>query len=69
MDLLNEVAELAATSGRVNKPRFMRSALTTLSVALCKGNHLIFRRANDVFVEAYGQHCQAGDVIPTDEAE
>ena len=69
MDVLNKVAMVAATKGRVDKARFMQTALKTLSVALCKGNHLIFNRANDVYVEAFGEECVAGDVVPTDEAE
>ena len=69
MDVLNKVSNVATTKGRVDKAKFVQTAMKTLSVALCKGNHLIFNRANDVYAEAFGVQCVEGDAVPTDEAE
>ena len=69
MDLINELATAAATTGRVDKAIFVQNALKNLSVALCKGNYLVFKRANDVYAEAFGEVFSEGAAVITDGAQ
>ena len=69
MDLINELATAAATTGRVEKAMFVQNALKDLSVALCKGIYLVFKRANDVYAEAFGEVFIEGAAVITDGAQ
>ena len=69
MDVLNEFANAAASNGRVDKATFVQNALRELSAALCKGNYLVFKRANDVYAQAYGEVFVEGAAVITDQQE
>ena len=64
MALLRRLAEVAADGGRVNKQRWMKSALRKLSVALMRGNSWRFKAGLSVGARVAGRSFQAGLVRP-----
>ena len=64
MALLRRLAEVAADGGRVNKQRWMKSALRKLSVALMRGNSWRFKAGLCVGARVAGRSFQAGLVRP-----
>jgi hypothetical protein len=65
MALLRKLAELAADTGRVDKQRWMKSALQKLSVALQRGNTWRFKAGLSVGARAPGKLFQPGLTAPT----
>ena len=64
MELLNKLANVAAESG-VYKESFVTNALRELSISLCKGNGIIFRRSLMNMAKVTGTTFRAGLAIPT----
>ena len=57
---LKEVGEIAASSGRVSKSRFMMNAYRSLSCALQKWNSSLYAKSQVVAARAKGRHFIAG---------
>jgi hypothetical protein len=65
MQLLNALAEVASTNGRVEKDGFVMNALRELSVSMCRGNGLLYRRGLGVLARVTGTCFRAGLTVPT----
>ena len=65
--LLDEIAEVAAASGTVSKGLFKAMAIKQLSVALVKGNAMMYRACLSAFVEGSGRAPMYGDDLPSAE--
>ena len=67
MALLNKVAECASASGVVFKDGFVVNALRELSVGLCRGNWVLYKRSLCALALVSGTAFRAGADIPTSE--
>ena len=67
MSLLNKLAEFALASGVVCKDAFVVNALCELSVGLCRGNCVLYKRSLFALAHAIGTAFHAGADIPTSE--
>ncbi len=65
MRYLRELADAAASSGRVPRSRFLAGAFQELSVAVCLGNGMIVRAGLNAYVRAAGQGYMPGLEVPT----
>jgi hypothetical protein len=67
MELLNTLGTLAAanSNGNVRKPTFVINALRQLSIALCRGNAIMYRRGLSVLARAGGNSYMPGLTVPT----
>jgi hypothetical protein len=65
MAFLNELAEVAASSGAVSKGAFLARALRGISVALCRGNAALFRAGLSVYAHTTGTDVRSGDAVPS----
>jgi hypothetical protein len=67
MEMLNTLATAASSSGAVQKSSFVTNALRQLSVALCRGNGVMYRRSLAVLATASGCAFRPGaDIITSD---
>ena len=66
MALLNKLAECASASGVVFKD-FVVNALRELSVGLCRGNCVLYKRSLYALARVSGTAFRAGADIPTSE--
>jgi hypothetical protein len=66
--LLNELANLASSTGAVEKPRFVESALQELSISLCRGNHRIVSAYAALNTRITGSALIPGLPVPTADA-
>jgi hypothetical protein len=66
--LLNELANVASSTGAVEKTRFVESALRELSVALCRGNHRIVSAYAALNARITGSALIPGLPVPTADA-
>jgi hypothetical protein len=64
MELLNTLATTAAAGGAVRKSAFVANALRQLSVALCRGNGVMYRRSLGVIATASGNAFMHGMTNP-----
>ena len=63
---VNELGDLAASSGRVDKRHFIDQLLRELSVSLCKGNHAIVHAYSaGVHTRLSGRALLPGLLVPT----
>lgn len=67
MALLNKLAECASASGVVFKDGFVVNALRELSVGLCRGNCVLYKRSLYALARVSGTAFRAGADIPTSE--
>ena len=67
MALLNKLAECASASGVVFKDGFVVNALCELSVGLCRGNCVLYKRSLFALASVSGSAFRAGADIPTSE--
>ena len=65
MELLNSLAVLANAGGRVVKAGFVGNALKELSISLCRGNALMYRRGLGALARTTGSCFAAGLTVPT----
>jgi hypothetical protein len=65
MELLNTLASAATAQGNLAKPSFVQNALRQLSIALCRGNGVMYRRGLAVLARAGGNSYMPGLVVPT----
>ena len=65
MALLNKLAECAAASGVVFKYGFVVNSLHELSVGLCTGNCVLYKRSLYALARVSGNAFHAGADIPT----
>ena len=65
MQLLADLASEAELAGAVSTDSFVENALRMLSVSLCKGNALMFRRELGLLASATGADLQPGDPVPS----
>jgi hypothetical protein len=65
MELLNTLASAATAQGNLAKPSFVQNALRQLSIALCRGNGVMYRRGLAVLARAGGNSYMPGLVAPT----
>lgn len=66
--LLNELANCACSTGAVEKPRFVESALRELSVTLCRGNHRLVSAYAAINTRMNGSALIPGLPVPTTDA-
>ena len=66
MELLNKLAETAADGG-VNKDSFVTNALRVLSIGLCRGNAVLYKRSLPVMARVRGTSFRSGMLVPTGE--
>lgn len=66
--LLNELANLASSTGAVEKPRFVESALQELSISLCRGNHRVVTAYAALNARMTGSALIPGLPVPTTDA-
>ena len=64
---LSDLGEVAARDGRASKGAFVRSALATVSCALCRGNARVYRHAMCAVACAVGRQFLPGCDVPVDE--
>lgn len=62
---LNELAELASSTGAVSKAGFVESAIRELSIAVCRGNHRIVSAYASLNVRMTGSALIPGLPVPT----
>ena len=67
MALLNKLAECALASGVVFKDGFVVNALRELSVELCRGNCVLYKRSLYALACVIGNAFRVGAHIPTSE--
>ena len=67
MRLLRDIAQVASSTGRVNRARLLSSAFQQISVAVCIGNAEMIRRNLDKYVKASGRIFSEGLPLPQDE--
>jgi hypothetical protein len=65
MKLLNSLALEASGDGEVAKDGFVVNALRELSVSLCRGNAVLYRRGLGVLARVTGNSFRAGLTVPT----
>ena len=65
--MLNTLADVAATGGTVDRDAFMRTALRELSIGLCRGNGVLYKRSVTVLARVTGTSFLAG--LPAATAE
>jgi hypothetical protein len=65
MALINTLASSAAASATVYKDGFVTSALRELSIGLCRGNGVMYRRSMTMLARASGTCLRAGLDTPT----
>ena len=69
MRLLNNMAESAASMGRVSKAGFVSSAQRQLSIALQRGNGVLMRASMNTLAKASGHDFLDGLLNPTAEVD
>jgi hypothetical protein len=69
MELLRALARAASSTGHVTFGGFLASVHREVSVALCKGNHAIFRAGVQMYTRASGHARIDGHLIPTADIE
>ena len=67
MQLLNTLVDVAAAGGSVDRDAFMRTALRELSIGLCRGNGVLYKRGVTVLARVTGTSFLAG--LPAATAE
>ena len=65
MELLNTLATTASAGGDVIKDGFVNNALRELSIGLCRGNAVMYRRSLQVLARASGRAFMTGLPVPT----
>ena len=65
MELLNTLATTASAGGDVIKDGFVTNALRELSIGLCRGNAIMYRRSLQVLARASGRAFMTGLPVPT----
>ena len=65
MQMLNTLASAATNAGVQHKGNFVTNALRELSVGLCRGNSVLYRRSLHVLALASGIAFRAGMDVPT----
>jgi hypothetical protein len=65
---LNELANLASSTGAVEKSRFVESALQALLIALCRGTHRIVAAYAALNTRFTGSALIPGLPVPTTDA-
>ena len=65
--LLNKLAECASASGVVFKNDFVVIALRELSVGLCRGNYVLYKRSLYALARVSGTAFRAGANLSTSE--
>ena len=63
MGLLSELSAKAASSGRVTKQAFMRSALSKLSCTLARGNSRMYATSTFAITHAAGRNYVSGSPV------
>ena len=69
MALLKKLADVAASTNSVHAEDFITNALRELSVALIRGNHLVYRRCQGNMANVTGHAPRAGDINPSAEVQ
>ena len=69
MALLNKLAECASASGVVFKDCFVHNALRELSVGMCRGNCVLYKRSLYALDRVSDTAFRAGAAIPTSEID
>ena len=69
MALLKKLADVAASTNSVHAEDFITNALRELSVALIRGNHLVYRRSQGNMANVTGHAPRAGDINPSAEVQ
>jgi hypothetical protein len=69
MDLMRAFAHAASSTGKVKYGSFLASIHREISVALCKGNHAIFRAGVQLYTRASGHARVSGLLIPSADIE
>ena len=67
MQLLNKIADIAENTGSVHKGAFVTNALRQLSIALCRGNALVYRHCAFAMNRLTGVAPTSGLLAPTSE--
>ena len=67
--LLWEFADLASSGGQVDRPVFLANAERELSVALCRGNALLFQACYGNLAKATGRVWSPGVERPRAESD
>lgn len=67
MQLLNTLADEAEAGGGVYKDGFVTNALREMSICLCKGNAVLYKRSLMSLARASGSAFMAGMTMPTAE--
>ena len=67
MEMLNDLATSAASSGTVLKANLVGNVLRELSVALCRGNALLIKASMRMLALAAGQRFEAGLDVPVED--
>ena len=65
MGLLNTLATSAIAGGAMKKSSFVTNALRQLSVGLCRGNGVMYRRGLGILATASGRAFRPGMDTPT----
>jgi hypothetical protein len=65
MVLINDLATAASASGSLHKDDFVTNALRDLSIALCRGNGVMYKRSMTTLARVSGTCLRAGLDIPT----
>ena len=69
MDLLGKVAAHPQLREEGGKATFVTNALRELSVALCKGNAILFRAGLQILARCSGSNFVAGELLPHAEVD
>ena len=67
MEFLNTLATIASTEGSVDKDLFMTNALKELSIGLCRGNGVMYRRGVTALARVTGTALMTGLPVATAE--
>ena len=67
MEFLNTLATIASTEGSVDKDLFMTNALKELSIGLCRGNGVMYRRGVTALARVTGTALMMGLPVATAE--
>ena len=67
MQLLNKLADIADDTGPIEKDTFVTNALRELSIALCRGNALVYRSCASALNRLTGVAPTSGLLVPTSE--
>ena len=68
MQLLNTLGESAAEGG-ADKSIFVANALRHLSIALCRGNAVVYKRSLTVMARLSGEQFLGGMLVPSSDIQ